>query len=291
MFEKLFGNKSGKKEPDRVVGEDAGGPEFDLNDVFADGDLGDDDPGTEQVHFQERYEFEGTEYYSVAEDGAVWPDEPDNAILAGDTEVEAGYVDTPVESTTSVVQEDSAAIEGTTVAAAEEFESSPVAVLAEKESGSSKSVEVINKQQGVNPKEIRDMSSFDDTLAKCISAVPECVAAGFVDLSSGMLLGVKTVDSHPQEVMDFLSAATSDLFQGSNVVAIENIFKKARGLKQDDVHYFKEIIVNSENLIHVFLRGKKDPQNVVCFVCRLSANLGMVLTKSRAQLPILEAAI
>lgn len=135
------------------------------------------------------------------------------------------------------------------------------------------------------------MSDFDDAVAKAVSSIPECLAGGVVDMDSGMLVGVKTVDSHPQEVLDMLAAATQDLFQGQNVVMIEDTFKKARGLELDDYHYFKEIIVNSENLIHVFIRGKQHPQYVITFVCRLSANLGMVLTKARAQVPLLEAAI
>ena len=73
--------------------------------------------------------------------------------------------------------------------------------------------------------------SLDQGLQKAMTSVPECIAAGFIDLSSGMLLGVKTVDSHPSEVMDLLAAATSDLFQGTNVTMIEQIFKKA-GVKK-----------------------------------------------------------
>ncbi|WP_221801175.1 hypothetical protein [Oceanobacter mangrovi] len=145
--------------------------------------------------------------------------------------------------------------------------------------------------QSCNSKERNPMSEFDDVIAKAVASIPECLAAGVVDLGSGMLLGVKTVDSHPQEVLDLLSAATHDLFQGPNVVTIENIFKKARGLELDNFHYFKEVIVNSENLIHVFIRGKQNPDYVSTFVCRLSANLGMVLTKARAQVPLIEAAI
>lgn len=90
------------------------------------------------------------------------------------------------------------------------------------------------------------MSDFDDAVAKAVSSIPECLAGGVVDMDSGMLVGVKTVDSHPQEVLDMLAAATQDLFQGQNVVMIEDTFKKARGLELDDYHYFKEIIVNSE---------------------------------------------
>ena len=132
--------------------------------------------------------------------------------------------------------------------------------------------------------------SFENALNQAASTVPECVAAGYVDISSGMLLALKTVDSHPQQVIDLLAAATADMFAGPNVSMIERLFKKARGLQDDGFHYFQEIIVNSENLIHVFLRGKINPDYVVVFVCRKTANLGMALTKARMALPALEAA-
>lgn len=135
------------------------------------------------------------------------------------------------------------------------------------------------------------MSSFEEVLQKSVTTVPECVAAGYVDLSSGMLLGIRTVDSHPTEVLELLAAATADLFQGNNVTLIEDIFKKARGLIADNHHYFQEIIVNSDNLIHVFMRAKSNEEHVACFVCRKSANLGMALTKARSCMPALEAAL
>ena len=134
-------------------------------------------------------------------------------------------------------------------------------------------------------------NELDAKLQKAVTSIPECVAAGFVDLASGMVLSIKTVDSHPQEVFDLLAAATADIFQGPNVKSIEQVFRRARGLPENsDHHYFQEIIVNSDNLIHVFLRGKLQMQ-VACFVCRKGANLGMVLTKSRMALPEIEAAL
>ncbi len=133
--------------------------------------------------------------------------------------------------------------------------------------------------------------SLESALQQAVTSIPECVAGGYVDLSSGMLLGIKTVDSHPQEVLELLAAATADLFQGSNVVTIENMFKKARGVPMDNYHYFQEMIVNSDNLIHIFMRGKSNQDHVATFVCRKSANLGMVLTKARSALPQVEAAL
>lgn len=133
--------------------------------------------------------------------------------------------------------------------------------------------------------------SLDKALTAAQTTVPECLAVGYVDMSTGMLLGVRTVDSHPSEVLDLVAAATADLFQGTNVTAIEQLFKKARGTSADNRHYFKEILVFSENLLHVFMRGKKNPDHAVVIVCRASANVGMVLTKSRLALPPLEAAL
>jgi hypothetical protein len=68
------------------------------------------------------------------------------------------------------------------------------------------------------------------------------------------------------------------------------MFRAARGVAEDGKHYFQEIIVNSDNLIHVFLRGKRQMQ-VATFVCRKGANLGMVLTKARMAMPEIEAAL
>lgn len=133
--------------------------------------------------------------------------------------------------------------------------------------------------------------SFEKVLAEVQSSVPECVAIGYVDAASGMLLGIKTVDSHPREVIDLVAAATADLFNGPNVSMIERLFKKSRGLSDDGHHYFQELIVNSDNLIHVFIRGKKVADYIAVFVCRRTANLGMVLTKARIAMPQIEEAV
>lgn len=132
--------------------------------------------------------------------------------------------------------------------------------------------------------------SLDKSLQQAVKDVPECVAAGYVDMSTGMLLGAKTVDSHPAEVLEVVAAATADMFQGANVSLIESLFKKSRGVTDDDHHYFQEMIVMSDNLIHIFMRSKANEDHILVLVCRKSANLGMVLSKSRSCLPTVEKA-
>ncbi len=43
--------------------------------------------------------------------------------------------------------------------------------------------------------------SLDAALNKVVSMVPECLAGGYVDLTSGMLLSIKTVDAHKYNLM------------------------------------------------------------------------------------------
>ena len=131
---------------------------------------------------------------------------------------------------------------------------------------------------------------LEQALQQAVSQLPECMAAGYVDLDTGMLMGIRTVDSHPNEVLDLLAAATAEMFQGQTVTTIEKLFKKSRGVTDDGSHYFNEMIVNSANLIHVFIRSKSNPQHVAGFVCRISANLGMAMQKARAAMPALEEA-
>lgn len=133
--------------------------------------------------------------------------------------------------------------------------------------------------------------ALDSALLKAQQQLPECVAAGYVDMTTGMLLAVKTVDSHPQSVLDLVAAATADLFQGASVTAIEKLFRKSRGQPENGTHYFKEIVVFSENLLHLFMRSKRYPNQAVVFVCRASANIGMVLAKGRIVVGDIEASL
>ena len=121
---------------------------------------------------------------------------------------------------------------------------------------------------------------LEDAISGSLKSVPKAVAAGVVDMESGMMLDMKTTASHPQEVFDFLAAATKDMFEGENVVTIENIFKKARGSKSDE-HYFREIVVYSTNLLHYFTRVPGKESVVYAVICSADANVGLVMVKAR----------
>ncbi|WP_339951271.1 hypothetical protein [uncultured Albimonas sp.] len=134
--------------------------------------------------------------------------------------------------------------------------------------------------------------SLNSQITTAMGSVPECIAAGYVDMSTGMLMAVSTLDTHPEEVLDMVAAATADLFQGPTVSEIERRFKRERGLPENkEIRYFKEMLVLSENLIHVFLRAPSQPDHAAVFVTRRTANIGMVLTKARMSMQALGEAV
>jgi hypothetical protein len=130
----------------------------------------------------------------------------------------------------------------------------------------------------------RMTTGFSDQVMSLVKALrtdaPECVASGVVDMATGMLLSYETVDNHPPEVLDLLAGATLDLFQGRTVVMIEDVFKERRGVASDN-HFFQEILVNSENLTHLFVRLNEQQDVVAVVVCRKSVNVGMLFAQVR----------
>jgi hypothetical protein len=77
-----------------------------------------------------------------------------------------------------------------------------------------------------------------------------------------------------------LAGATLDLFQGRTVTMIEDIFKERRGVTSAE-HYLQEILVNSTNLTHLFVRDNVNEDVVVVVVCPRSVNTGMLFAAVR----------
>jgi hypothetical protein len=122
--------------------------------------------------------------------------------------------------------------------------------------------------------------SVESIVKAAMTTVPKAVAAGVVDIDSGMLLSIKTVESHPQKVLEMLAPATRELFEGEMVTTIENLFKKARGVESKD-RYFQEMLIASTHLWHYFGRLRSNSRVVFTVVTGVDANIGLLLIKAR----------
>ena len=134
----------------------------------------------------------------------------------------------------------------------------------------------------------RSMSQVvTEAVADFRALVPECVAAGLVDMSTGMLLAVDTLEEHPNEVLDLLAAATFDLFQGRNVSIIRDVFAERNG--KGERQYFQEMLVNSDELVHLFLRSNRHQDLVAVIVCKRVSNIGMLFAQARVVMKQMDA--
>lgn len=136
------------------------------------------------------------------------------------------------------------------------------------------------------PRTVRPASA--KALQAAIQAVPECVAGGYIDMRTKRVLAFQSTVMHPVAVRELVGAATTEMFQGRNVRAIERLFNRSRGVSDNSHHYFQEIVILSDHLLHVLLRCRLNPHRAVVFVCRANATLGMVLTTARMQLAAFE---
>jgi hypothetical protein len=120
----------------------------------------------------------------------------------------------------------------------------------------------------------------ESTLKSFRHNIPEYLASGVVDMSTGMLLDADTIDDHPRDILDVLAAATADLFRGRTVTQIEELWQEQRGVAEQD-RYFQEILIYSRNLVHLFIRSRRNQEIVAGVVCRRNVNLGMLFAQAR----------
>lgn len=132
--------------------------------------------------------------------------------------------------------------------------------------------------------------SIEAALETAMKTIPDCVAAGYIDMETGMLLGTHVNEPENADVLDRLAMAVSNLFQGRGVLAFEELLRRSvtEGTEQPG---FGEIAVFAGDHLNIFLRTKAYPDHVVCYVCRASANVGLALTKSHLSLGPVAAAV
>ncbi len=132
--------------------------------------------------------------------------------------------------------------------------------------------------------------SIQASLTAAMETIPDCIAAGYVDMETGMLLGTNVSDPASADDLETFAIAVANLFQGRGVGAFEALLRQS-GTEQADNPGFGEIAVFSRDRLNIFLRTPDYPDHVVCYICRSSVNVGLALTKSHLSLGPVTAAV
>jgi hypothetical protein len=131
------------------------------------------------------------------------------------------------------------------------------------------------------------MGKIDDACREVVNKVDGAVAAGVVDLETGMLLGIHNGAQYTQTLNEIVAAACMDLFRGSNIGRIQEMVRSHRGVPENGENYFHEIHVTSEHDFH-FAKTLKKGRAVMMLVTKKSTNIGMGWALLKSMIPTIE---
>ena len=134
------------------------------------------------------------------------------------------------------------------------------------------------------------MGKIDDACKEVVSKVDGAVAAGVVDLDTGMLLGIHNAAQYTQTLNEIVAAASMDLFRGANISRIEQMVRQHRGVAEGGEHYFQEIQITSEHNYH-FAKVLKKGRAVLMLVTKKTTNIGMGWAQLKSIIPQVEPLI
>lgn len=118
------------------------------------------------------------------------------------------------------------------------------------------------------------MATINEVCKSIVDSVDDAFAAGVVDLSTGLLLGVHhNVPYFTQSYLDAVAAAAVDMFRGKGISNVEKRLSQTRGMEVKDTlqemqmttpktYHFMSVIPGKPNALAVLITGK-------------NANLGM----------------
>jgi hypothetical protein len=133
--------------------------------------------------------------------------------------------------------------------------------------------------------------SLHSTLQQSLETVPDGVAAGYVDLTTGALLSIFAADQKPQEFLNAMASAVTELFEAPLFKMIDKIW--AEELTEDDLSKdgFGEILLFGKDYTTLLKRCEKHERHAVIYVSRKETPPGILLMEVRKSLPAIEESV
>lgn len=133
--------------------------------------------------------------------------------------------------------------------------------------------------------------SLHDTLQESLESVPDGVAVGYLDLATGSLLSIAAREQKPQEFLNVIAAAVTELFEAPLFKALDKIWSADFTEKALEEQAFKEILLLGNEYTTVLKRCENNAHHAVIYVTKRQAPPGVLLMQVRSNLPAVEAAI
>lgn len=134
-------------------------------------------------------------------------------------------------------------------------------------------------------------TSLHAILQQSLRSVPEGVAAGYVDLTTGTLLGIYAPEERPQEFLNAMAAAVTELLEAPLFRVIDKIWSKQVSEDRLSEDGFGEILLFGSEYTSMVKRCEKHTQHAVIFVSGKDTPPGILLMNVRKSLPAIEGNI
>lgn len=131
---------------------------------------------------------------------------------------------------------------------------------------------------------------LDDALQHAVLDIPNCIAIGAVDLTSGTLLALQSEQERPQEMLNVLTATITEMFEAPLLQAFAEIYAPAA----DDAarsNQFTELLLLNNHHNYLLLRGRKRQELAVIVITKKDTPAGLLMMKALAAMPGIENAL
>ncbi len=125
------------------------------------------------------------------------------------------------------------------------------------------------------------MVGLENAISTVVASVPGCLAAGVVDIHTGMLLDITTPDGQAREVSDLVLARTNNLLESDDLLGSGGRSHAGRAASRAPDRSGRDIVVHGDELLHIFQRGAHDDGVAVMAVCRITGPLEPALVRAR----------
>jgi hypothetical protein len=133
--------------------------------------------------------------------------------------------------------------------------------------------------------------NLHNTLQESLESVPDGVAVGYLDLTTGSLLSIAAREERPQEYLNVIAAAVTELFEAPLLKALDKVWAADFNEKSLEEQGFKEILLLGNEYTTVLKRCENNVNHAVIYVTKKQAPPGVLLMQVRSNLPVVEAAI
>jgi hypothetical protein len=130
---------------------------------------------------------------------------------------------------------------------------------------------------------------LDEALKNTMSEIPNCIAVGAVDLTTGTLLAIQAEQERSQEMLNVMTTTITELFEAPLLQAFSEIYApdsdNSGGSRQ-----FTELLLMNAHHNYLLLRGRRRPECAIVVITRKETSAGMLMMKAMALMPDVENA-